>query len=60
MSQHFKVPKYAELSAEKLWAFIQEWDGLLEYFPDIDSNKLPERDFMLGVLSTLRKVNWEH
>ena len=55
MSQLFKVPKYAELSVEKLWAFIQEWDDLLEYFLDIDSNRLPERDFMLGVLSTLRK-----
>ena len=55
MSQLFKVPKYVELSVEKLWVFIQEWDDLLEYFPDIDSNKLPERDFMLGVLSTLWK-----
>ena len=48
------VPKYPELSVEKLWEFIQEWDDLTDYFPEFEDSKLPERDFMIGILSTLR------
>ena len=50
----FNVPKYEELSVEKLWAFVQEWPELMEYFPDLEPGKLPERFFIMGILSTLR------
>ena len=49
------VPKYPELSVEILWEFIQEWDDLTDYFPDLEDSKLQERDFMIGILSTLRE-----
>ena len=54
MCHPFNVPKYEELSVEKLWAFVQEWPELVEYFPDLDQGKLPERFFIMGALWTLR------
>ena len=43
------VPKYSEISVEKLWSFVQECEDILQYFPDMDEGKLPERDFMMGI-----------
>ena len=48
------VPKYQEISVEKLWSMVKEWPDLLDYFPDYEANQLPERDFIIGVLSTQR------
>ena len=48
------VPKYAELSVDKLWAFVKQWDDLMMYFPDLEESQQPERSFILSILSTLR------
>ena len=33
---------------------VKEWPDLLDYFPDYEANQLPERDFIIRVLSTQR------
>ena len=48
------VPKYQEISVEKLWNMVKEWPDLLDYFPDYEADQLPERNFIVGVLSTKR------
>ena len=48
------VPKYSEISVEKLWSFVHECENLKEYFPDLEVGKLPEIDFLMGILSSLR------
>ena len=48
------VPKYSEISVEKLWKFVQECEDLKEYFPDMEDGTLPERDFLMGLLCTLK------
>ena len=53
--QLFKVPKYEEISVKKLWEFVKEWPDLLDYFPDYEPHQLPERFFIMGILSTLRR-----
>ena len=50
----FNVPKYSEISVEKLWNMVKECDDIMDYFPDLDQDKLPERRFLMGILSTLR------
>ena len=48
------MPKYAELSVGKIWGYILQCPDMLDYFPDLDNDKLPERSFMFKILSTLR------
>lgn len=50
-----KIPKYSELSPSKLWVFVQECPDLLQYFPDMKAEEVPERDYMFKILSTLRR-----
>ena len=50
------VPKYSEISVEKLWRFVQECEDILQYFPYMDEGKLPERDFMMGILCTFKNA----
>ena len=50
----FNVPKYWELSVEKLWAFVKEWPDLIELFPDLYPGNLPERFYIMRILCTLR------
>ena len=52
--QIFNVPKYSEISVEKLWEMVKDWDDLMKYFPDLDPPKSLECRFILGVLWTLR------
>ena len=33
---------------------MKDSDDLKQYFPDIDEEKLPERDFIMGILWTLK------
>ena len=37
-----------------LWDLVKEIDDLLEYFPDMKENELPERDYLWWVISTLK------
>ena len=48
------VPKYSEISVENLWKFVQECEDLKEYMPDLEDGKLPEQDFLMGILCTLK------
>ena len=56
-SQYTRNPPHIDFNNDILiiWEFIQEWDDLTDYFPDLDDSKLPERNFMIGILSTLRE-----
>ena len=54
MFQSFNVPKYSEISVKVLWNFVKDCEDLCNYFPDYEADQLPERGFILGILSTLR------
>ena len=38
-----------------MWQMVLEWEDLKQYFPDYDPPQFPEREFLFGVLSTLRE-----
>ena len=48
------VPRYKELSVDKIWQMISEIDDLMLYFPEYKKKQKPDRHFMLAVFSTLR------
>ena len=48
------VPKHKELGVNKIWALIKVVDELNAYFLDYRDNELPEREFIWGVISTIR------
>ena len=48
------VPRYKELSVDKIWEMISEIDDLMLYFPDYKEKQKPDRHFIFAVLSTLR------
>ena len=50
----FNALKYNEISVEQLWKMVQEFEDLMSYFPDLAPNQLPERKFIIEILSTLR------
>ena len=54
---HLEIPYYGEISVKNLYADAMGDDVLRKYLPSSEqlSNKLPERKFFFGVLSTLRK-----
>ena len=54
MLQSFNVSKYSEISVKVLWNFVKDCEDLCNYFPDYEADQLPERRFILGILSTLR------
>ena len=54
MFQSFNVPKYSEIRVKVLWNFVKDCEDLCNYFPDYEADQLPERRFILGILSTLR------
>jgi hypothetical protein len=47
------VPKYKELSVSKIWTKVRESEDLAEYFPDYELDQIPERNYLIGVISTL-------
>ena len=54
---HLDVPAYAEISVKNMYEDAMKDDVLQKYLPTRRqlSNKLPERAFFFGVVSTLRK-----
>jgi hypothetical protein len=54
---HLEVPHYKEISVKVLYEDAIKEDSLKRYLPSKKqlSNKLPERAFFFGVLSTLKK-----
>ena len=53
-SWRYSVSKYVELSVSKFWRFVLQFPDLLAYFPDLDGRKLPDKSFLIKILSTLR------
>ena len=53
------APRYNELGVKPLWAFIKEVPELLQYFPILEKDELPDRSFMWTILSTLRYDEWK-
>ena len=47
-------PMYAELSSTKIWNFAKEVPDLLQYFPDLPENKVPDREYLFTIIWTLR------
>jgi DNA helicase IV len=54
--RHFVVPKYEELSVKNLYEDALKDAQVGPYLPDLEmnSNRLPERDFFFGVLGTIK------
>ena len=53
------MPRYKELSTKNVWNFVKEWPDLLNYFPTLKENELPDRAFLWGILGTLRTDAWK-
>ena len=53
------VPRYKELGVKPLWAFVKEVPELLQYFPNLEKDELPDRFFMWTILYTLRYDQWK-
>ena len=51
---YFEIPKYPELATKNIWPLIKENDDLMAFFPDLKELQLPEKEFMYGILCTLR------
>ena len=51
---YFEIPKYPELATKNIWPLVKENEDLMIYFPDLKASQLPEKEFMYGILSTLR------
>jgi hypothetical protein len=54
---HLDVPSYPELSVKNLYPDALADPGLAKYLPSKEqlSNRLPEKGFFFGVLSTLKR-----
>ena len=48
------VPKYHELGVNKIWNYVRELPELMQYFPDYDGKSLPELQYILDILYTLK------
>ena len=48
------MPKYQELSSDKVWTLVREVEDLAQYFPNYKENQLPYRRFMLSIYATFR------
>ena len=42
-----------------MWGFIKDVSDLVEFFPNLKQNELPDRAFMWGILSTKRREAWK-
>ena len=51
---NFQIPNYPELAVNNVWLLIENSSNLIMYFPDFKPSQLPEKEFMYGVLSTLK------
>ena len=47
------VPKYPELSVDKVWAQLSQNEQAKKYFPDYAKGQAPERDYLFGIASSL-------
>ena len=54
------VPRYNELSVERIWPLVQVAEDLNSYFPDYSSHQFPDRKFMYTILGTFRSRLFEN
>ena len=50
----FEIPDYPELAVKNVWPLVKENEDLLKFFHDFKPSQLPEKEFMYGVLSSIR------
>lgn len=50
----FETPNYPELAVKNVWPLVKENKNLLKFFLDFKLSQLPEKDFMCGILSSVR------
>ena len=51
---YFTIPCYPELEPKNVWPLIKDNNDLIDYFPDLKPSQLPEKEFLYGILCTLR------
>jgi hypothetical protein len=49
-AKFISVPKYAELAVSKVWPLVKEVPELMMFFPNFETNQLPEKEFMWTIL----------
>ena len=47
------VPRYEEHTVAKIWDMVKDSDEITIYFPDFKPRQLPERDYLISVISTI-------
>ena len=51
--QSLVVPRFKELSVKQIWELVKNISNYAQYFPDFEGSKLPERDYLIAIISTL-------
>ena len=57
--KQFHIPKYKELSTNELWKLVREVEDLMIYWPDYEEGTLPGKEFIVGIISTLKPEETE-
>ena len=47
------MPRYEELTVSKIWDMIKDFDDMRIYFLDFKPDELPERDYLISMISTI-------
>ena len=47
------VPRYKELTVKKIWEMVKDVSEINCYFPDYIDEELPERDYLIAIISTI-------
>jgi hypothetical protein len=48
------VPKYPELSVDKIWPKVADMPDVSIYFPNYSQKQFPQREYLWNVLFTIR------
>ena len=48
---HLDVPKYKKLSVHSIWPLVREVSSLTQYFPTLQPNQTPDRNYMFSILA---------
>ena len=55
----FHIPNYKQLSTKELWKLVREVEDLMIYWPDYGEGTLPGKEFIVGIISTLKPEETE-
>ena len=50
---NLNVPRYKELLVHSIWPLVREVSSLTQYFPTLQPNQTPDRNYMFSILATL-------